>query len=300
MQWTPDSKVLVQGIATPLGAYYAARMKAYGTNIVAGVSVGNGGEQISEIPVFDLVEEAIAEVGAIDIGLIFVEPYKVLDAALEAIAARIGQLIIISRGVPPLDMVYLIRKARATNTFILGSGSHGAIVPEKIWLGISEPKFYTPGKVGLIARTDRLGDEIALTLTKAGIGQSIAVSLGTDGIVGSTFEQWLQTLEEDENTEAIVLLGQPEGNAEIAAAEYIAAAIEKPVIAFIAGFQAPVERGFGDAATIIAAQLSHPTPTRNTDKQVLAALRQAKVSIAKRPSEIPKLLQKVLTAIGNQ
>jgi succinyl-CoA synthetase alpha subunit len=294
MQWTPESKVLVQGIAQPLGAYYASRMKAYGTNIVAGVSVGYTGEPIDGIPVFDLVEEALCEVGAVEIGLIFVHPYNVLDAALEAIAAGIRQLIIVSGGVPPLDMVDLLKKARATNTFILGSGSQGLMIPEKLWLGIHEPQFYQPGKVGLISRTDGFSDEVALTLTQAGLGQSIAVSLGTDGIIGSNFEQWLQILEEDEVTEAIVLLGQSNGRAEIAAAEYIASAIEKPVIAYIAGLYAPVERSFGDAATIIAAQLSHTVSATSTDKQTIAALKQAKVTIAKRPSEIPKLVQKNL------
>lgn len=294
MQWMPDSKVLIQGIATPLGSHYAARMKAYGTNVVAGVSVGRGGQQANEIPIFDLVEEAIDEVGEIEISLIFVDAYEVLDAALEAIAARIERIIIVTCGVPPLDMVSLLSKARATNTFILGSGSHGLIIPDKLWLGICEPHFYTPGNIGLISRIDSLSDEVAFCLTQAGLGQSIAVSLGTDGIIGANFEQWLQILEEDDSTEAIVLLGQPDGSTEIAAANYIASAIKKPVIAYIAGLQAPVERSFGDATTIVATQLSQASPATSTEKQTIAALKQAKVNIAKRPSEIPKLVQTIL------
>jgi succinyl-CoA synthetase alpha subunit len=294
MQWTPDSKVLIQGINEPLGADYAPRMKAYGTNIVAGISVGHGGEQLDEIPVFDLVEEAIATVGEVDISLIFTSPYRVLDAAFEAIAAGIKQLIIVSNGVPPLDVVLLLKKAQAANTFVLGSGSHGLIIPDKLWLGISEPKFYTPGKVGIISRTDGLSEEVALTLTKAGIGQSIAVSLGTSEIIGSSYEQWLQILEEDDTTEAIVLLGQPNGSAEIAAAQYIASAIEKPVIVYIAGFQSPIERSFGDAATIVATQLFYSVPITSLDKQILTAFKSAKVNLAKRISEIPKLVQKHL------
>ncbi|MGH2415199.1 MAG: succinate--CoA ligase subunit alpha, partial [Microcystaceae cyanobacterium] len=284
----------IQGITEPLGSHYAARMKAYGTNIVAGVSAGQGSQQIDEIPLFNLVEEAIAAIGAIETTLIFVEPYAVLDAALEAIASEIGQIIIISRGVPPLDMVRLLKKAQSTNTFVLGSGSQGLIVPEKFWLGISEPQFYIPGEVGIISRTDNLGDEIALSLTQAGCGQSMAISLGTDGIIGTTFEQWLQILEEDDTTEAIVLIGQPSGSAEVKAAEYIAEAIEKPVIAYIAGLHSPVERSFGDAATIITNQLSYSAPTNNTNKQTLAAFKQAKISLAKRPSEIPDLVKKAL------
>lgn len=294
MKWQPDSKVIIQGIAEPLGAHYTTRMKASGTQIVAGVSAGRGGEQVGEIPVFDLVEEAIAQVGAVEISLLFVPPYQVLDAGLEAMAAGIRQLIIVSGGVPPLDMVRLLRKAQETQTFILGSGSQGLIVPGQLWLGSSEPQFYPPGKVGMLGRCARLADEVAWQLSQAGFGFSLAVSLGTDGLIGSSWEQWLQILEEDEETEAIVLLGQPNGCGEIAAAEYIASALEKPVVAYLAGLQAPIERHFGDAATIVAAQLSHSVPATSTDKQTIAALKQAKVAIAKRPSQIPLLLKKAL------
>jgi succinyl-CoA synthetase alpha subunit len=191
-------------------------------------------------------------------------------------------------------MVYLLREAQATNTFILGSGSQGLLIPGKLWLGTGEPEFYTPGSVGIVSRTDQLAGEIARELTRAGIGQSIAVSLGTDAIIGSTFQQWLQILEEDEATKAILLLGQPNACAEIAAAEYIASALEKPAIAYIAGLYAPVERRFADATTIIAAQLSHAVPAVNMDKQAIAAFKQAQVKVAKRPSEIPDLLQDAL------
>jgi succinyl-CoA synthetase alpha subunit len=258
------------------------------------VSAGHGGQTFAEIPVFDLVEQAIAEVGEIDISLVFVEPYSVLDAALEAIAAGIKQLILITRGVPPLDMVRLLKAAQINNTFILGSGSQGLIIPDKLCLGTYKAQFYTSGKVGIISRSNGLTDEIALQLTKAGLGQSIVVSLGTDGILGSSYEQWLQILEEDDNTEVIILLGQPSGSAEINAAEYIVSAIEKPVLAYIAGLYSPIERSFGDAASIISTQLSYAVPATNSDKQTLAAFKQAKVTVAKRPFEIPDLVKKVL------
>lgn len=294
MKLQPERKVLIQGILEPLAQAYVPQMKASGTNIVAGVSIGSGGQQITDIPIFDLVEEAVQQVGKIDISLIFIEPYRVLDAALEAMASHIPQIMIISKGVPPLDMVSILKKAQATNTFVLGSGSQGIIIPGKLSFGISEIECYTPGKIGLISRSDRLTDEIALILTKAGLGQSMVVSLGIDGIIGSNFEQWLQILEEDENTEAIVLLGQSNGSAELAAAEYIASTIEKPVIAYIAGVYSPLERSFGDAATIIAAQLSYAVPTTNAEQQTLAAFKQAHVSIAKRPGDIPSLIKKAL------
>ncbi len=294
MKWQPDGKILIQGITEPLAAQYVGRMKAYGTNIVAGVSVGQGGQQLGDIPVFDLVAEALAEVGEIETSLIFVQPYAVLDAALEAIAAGIEQIIIISRGVPPLDMVYLLQKATISNTFILGSGSQGLLIPDKLWLGICEPQFYLAGRVGIISRTARLTDEVARKLTQSGLGQSIVVGLGTDAIIGASFEQWLQILEEDETTDAIVLLGQINSSAEMAAAEYIAAAIEKPVIAYLAGQNAPLERSLADATTIIANHLSSSVSTPSPAQKAIATFKQAKVRVTKRLSEIPDLLKKVL------
>jgi succinyl-CoA synthetase alpha subunit len=294
MKWTADSKILIQGMTTPMGASYGTRMKAYGTNIVAGTAAGNGGESIDNIPIFDLVETAIAQVGDIETSLIFGDPYQVLDAAYEAIAANIKQLILISGGVPPLDIVQLLKKAQATNTFILGSGSQGLLIPEKVWLGISEPFCYRPGRVGLVSRSDRLTDEIALHLTQAGLGQSIAVSLGTDGVIGSSFEQWLQILEEDEGTDAIVLVGHPNGSAEITAAEYIASTIEKPVIAYLAGLHAPIAKNFYDAMSIMANQLSYASATPSPQQQTLQRFQEANVKIAERLSDLPKLVQQTL------
>lgn len=294
MKWKSDTRVLIQGINQPLAQLYVPRMKALNTNILAGISVGDEGKQLEEIPIFDLVETAIEQVGKIDITLIFVEAYQVLDAALEAMVAEIPQMIIISPGVPPLDMIELLKKAQKTNTFVLGSGSQGVILPGTLWLGISEPECYSVGNIGLVSRSDRLSDEIALSLTQAGLGQSMGVNLGTDGIIGSSFEQWLQIFEEDDNTEAIVLIGQPSGTPERLAAEYIASAIEKPVIAYLAGVHVPIERTFGDATTIIANQLSYSIPRSSADPETLAAFKEANVDVAQRPSDIAKLLKTIL------
>jgi succinyl-CoA synthetase alpha subunit len=294
MNWIPGKKILVQGITTSQGAYYAAQMKAYGTEIVAGISTGQRGQFVADIPIFDLVEQAITAVGQIDTSLIFVESYHVLDVALEAIAAGIRQLIIISKRVPPLDMIRLLRKAESTNTLILGPGSSGLIIPQKLYLGTCEPQFYTSGSVGIISRTDILTDEVAWTLTKSGIGQSLSVNIGTEGIVGSCFEQWLEILEKDEETKTIILLGYPNSLAEETAAEYIIKSIQKPVIAYIPGEQTPSDYTFADAATIIAAQLSSPVPETNSLKQKITILQKANVKIAKRISQIPILVKKVM------
>jgi succinyl-CoA synthetase alpha subunit len=294
MNLTPDSKVLVQGITQPLGSYHAARMKAYGTNVVAGVSAGQGGQELHDLPVFDLVEEACNYAGSVDATVIFVEPYNALDAALEAIDAGIGQIVLVTSGIPPLDIVRLLQKAQFTDTLVIGPSSSGIIVPGKLLLGTQESEFYTPGSVGVITRAATLSYEIALTLTQAGLGQSIAVNLGSDVIVGSSFLQWLQVLATDENTEAIVLVDQTGGGSEEATAQYIAEAVDKPVVAYVAGRYTPVDKQVGNASAILAAQLSGPVTNASTAQHKVAAFKKAKVPVAERPSQIPELVRKAL------
>ncbi|MBR8828419.1 MAG: CoA-binding protein [Gomphosphaeria aponina SAG 52.96 = DSM 107014] len=292
MNWT--GQVVVQGISQAVAAHYAPLMKAYGTKIVAGISAGGGGGKIQDIPIFDLVEEAMDQVGEVCLSLIFVEPYQVLDAASEAIAAGIKQIIITTAGVPPLDMVQLLQKAQVNHTFILGPGSGGMIIPAKTWLGRLVAEFYTPGHVGIISCTDTLSYEVALELNQAGLGQSIAVSLGKAGIICSTFVEWLPILETDPETKAIILIGQANGNYEQAAAEYLARRNKKPVIAYIPGIEFPGDGIRGDAATIIANQLSYSVPTNSTVKEKIATFQQANVLVAQRLGEIPELVKKVL------
>lgn len=292
MNLTPESKVLIQGITEPLSLTHADRMKAYGTNVVAGVSPGHGGQTLHDIPVFDLVEQALAVVGPVDTTIIFVPPYQALDAALEAIAAGIRQIIITSAGMPPLDMVQLLRKAEATETLVVGPNSPGIIVPGKILLGTHASEFYTPGSVGIVSRSSTLTYEIANALTKVKMGQSIGVSIGSDMIAGSSFLQWLQILDEDETTQAIVLVGEPGGNSEEAAARYIAEAIDKPVIVYIAGCHAPVGKHWGHAGAL--AQAVGRGADVGTAQSKLAAFKEAKVPIAERPSQIPEVVKKAL------
>jgi succinyl-CoA synthetase alpha subunit len=294
MKLTAETKVLIQGIEQPQSLYYAKRMKAYGTSVVAGVSVGQGGTTLEEIPLFDLVEDAIAAGGDIDISIIFADPYHVLDAALEAIEGGIRQLAIATAGIPPLDLMHLFEKAKATNTLILGPGSIGAIVPDKVWIGTCEPLCYTPGKLGIISRTDRLADEVALTLTQAEIGQSIAVHLGTGAMIGSSFRDWLGILEDDPATEAILLIEQHRQGSDEAAQELSSLKLNKPVIAYVVGHKMPATQVESDAASAIASQLTCTTPHTNTAQQKIAAFKKAKIAIADYPSDLPNLVQKVL------
>lgn len=302
MNINPDSKVLVQGIIEPIGSPYAARMKAIGTQVVAGVSPGHGGKTVEDIPTFDMVEEALAKVGQVDVTIIFSSPYWVMDAAKEAIAAGIRQIIIVTEGVPPLDMVELVRKAEATETLVVGPNTPGIIMPGKILLGTHPQEFYTPGSVGIISRSGTLTYEIAWELTKAGLGQSISVGIGGDTIVGSSFSQWLQVLDEDENTEAIVVLGEIGGSGEEAAAQYISEAIDKPVVAYVAGRYIPEGKRLGSASNLIVPQ----PKSRKSDKaggsaaapesaqSKIAAFQKAGVPVADRPSEIANILKKAL------
>ncbi len=288
------SRVLVQGIAEPLGALYVPLMQRYGTSIVAGVSPAFGGTEAAGIPVFDLVEQAIEQVGAVDVAVLFVAPYTMLDAALEAMAAGIRQLVLVTEGIPPLDMVRLLREAESTETFVVGPSSPGIIIPDKILLGTHPPYCYQPGSVGIISRSGTLTSEVALELTRSGLGQSIAVGIGGDAIVGSSFQQWLQILEEDEQTEAIVLVGEIGGESEETAARYIAEAIEKPVVAYVAGITAPKGQQIGHAGAIISSRIARIGTEIGSVESKLAAFKRAKVPVADRPSKIPKLVMQAL------
>jgi succinyl-CoA synthetase alpha subunit len=297
MDFTFNSRVLIMGIAEPLGSVYVAIMKAYGTQIVAGVSPGYAGQQIHGVPVFDMVEQALAQRGKVETAVIFVQPYAVLDAALEAIAAEIRQLIVITEGVPPLDMVTLLRKAEATDTLVIGPNCPGLIVPGQILLGTHPPSFYRPGLVGIVSRSGTLIYEVAQELTRARLGQSIAVGIGSDRILGSSLQQWLQILEEDDQTEVIVLVGEQDltgqGNAseEIAAA-YIAEAIDKPVVAYIAGLRERHPQP--STSTPIASRLTSLNRSIGIAESQGLAFQQAKIPLADRPSQIPDLVKRAL------
>ncbi len=293
MNLKPDSKVLIQGITEPLASIHVARMKAYGTNVVAGVSPGQGGQTVHDIPVFDLVEQALPTTGSIDTTIIFKSPYLALDAALEAIAANIRQIIIVTSGIPPLDMVYLLRIADAHKTLIVGPNSMGIIIPGKLLLGTHPIEFYTPGPVGLISRCGSLTSEVALELTQAGFGQSMGVSIGSDAIVGSSFRQWLQTLNKDDNTKAIVLLGKTEGGNEETVVEYITEEINKPVVVYIAGRYAPEVKRQRHASDLIVSQPAIEDEVSTAETKI-GAFEKAKIPVAQRPSQIPDLVKKAL------
>ena len=301
-----DGNVLIQGITEPKAHAYLARMLGYGTPIVAGVSSGHGGSQIQGVPVFDLVEQALETVGTVTTTILFLPPYQVLDGALEAIASGIRQIILITGGIPPLDMVRLIQKAEATQTLIIGPCSAGLIVPGKVLLGSHEIAVYTPGMVGIISRTNSLTYEVAWELTQAGLGQSFSVCLGREAFVGSSVRQWLKILNEDKATKAIVLVDRNGVDGEEAIAPYITQVVNKPVITYTAGrwLDAAPAVGHADVVNLWRKKEISPPPDTDSSTQTnsaqrkVASFKQVKIPVAERPSQIPELVKKALKLKG--
>jgi succinyl-CoA synthetase alpha subunit len=288
-----DSRVLIQGADTPLALAAISRMQTYGTKIVGMTIAGKGGQQLANLPVFDLVEQAQAALGQIETSLIFVPAYEVLDAALEAIAAGIPQLVIVTRGVPPLDMIRLLRHASITNTLILGSGSAGIIIPDRLLLGIYQPQLFSPGKVAIISRNQSLTAEIASELNQADLGQSIVIHIGSDPLVGSSCRLWLEWLQSDPLTESIILVGDICWDSEAATAAYLLVQQGKPVVAYLAGIHASTPHPLTDAAIVLSHTLSKPIHHADTIQQRIETYKRAKIPVAKKIGQIPQLLKKL-------
>ncbi|WP_030007811.1 MULTISPECIES: succinate--CoA ligase subunit alpha [Cyanophyceae] len=294
MAWHTNHNILIQGIHTPLAQYYLPRMVAYGTEIIGGVSAGGGGETLDGIPIFDLVMEAKAQVGEITTSLIFVEPFEVLDAAFEAIAAGIKQLIIVSAGVPPLDMVRLLCQAQQEEVQILGPGSSGLVIPGQLWLGTSFVNHFQPGEVALLSRFSSLSQEVAILLNQAGLGQSYVVDVGNADLPGSHFAQWLHYLDQDPQTKAIALLGRYGSQEEIDLIPLIRDQIQTPVVTYLCGSHAPIQRSCYDAGTIIANQLSYCISDTYTPAEMHSAFKREKLAFGRNLKEIPTLIKKAL------
>ncbi len=293
-----NSRVLIQGLENPLARSAIQRMQVYGTNIVGIVGAGQGGQKFGDLPIFDLVEQAQAELGQIDTSLIFVPAYEVLDAALEAISAGIQQLIIVTRGVPPLDLIRLWRQASVTNTLILGSGSTGILVPSRLLLGIYQPQLFSPGKVAIVSRNQSLTAEIASVLNQANLGQSIVIHIGSDQLVGSSCRRWLEWLQLDPLTEAIVLVGDICWESEASTAAYFLGQQQgKPIVAYLAGIHANTPKPLTDAAIVLSHTLSKPIYDGDTIQQRIETYKRAKIPVAKKISQIPNLLKKLADSV---
>ncbi len=281
-----DTKVLVQGITGRDGSFHAAKMKAYGTQIVGGVSPGKASQFVDGIEVFNTVEEAVKQTGA-DTSVIFVPAPFAADAILEAADGGIQLVICITEGVPTLDMIKAAAYLKKKNVQLIGANCPGLITPDESLIGILPANIFLKGNVGLISRSGTLTYEMVHQLTSNGIGQSTCVGIGGDPVAGLYFTELLQLFEDDPETDAIVLIGEIGGDAEERAAQYIKEHIRKPVVAFIAGQTAPPGKRMGHAGAIISSG-------SGTAAEKIAAFEAVGVPVARRPMDIPVLIQKAL------
>jgi succinyl-CoA synthetase alpha subunit len=276
-----NTKAIVQGITGGQGRFHTKAMKDYGTNIVAGVTPGKGGSVVEDIPVYD----SIAEVGdEINASIIFVPAPFAKDAALEAIDIGLDPVVIITERIPIQDSIEVMRKAEEKNIDVIGPNTPGIISPGKSKMGVMPSHVFKEGSVGLISRSGTLTYEIANNLSKAGLGQSTTVGLGGDPVVGLSFVDVLKKFEKDEQTKAVVLVGEIGGNAEEIAANYIKQNFSIPVVAYIAGRTAPPGKRMGHAGAIVSGGVG-------TADSKIEALSEAGVEVAEFPSDVARILK---------
>ncbi|RLE55383.1 MAG: succinate--CoA ligase subunit alpha, partial [Candidatus Methanomethylicota archaeon] len=246
-----NTRVIVQGITGRQGRFHTELMLKYGTKIVAGVTPGKGGQSVHGVPVYDTITEAMEKSPA-DTSIVFVPAPFALDAVSEAILAGVKNVVVITEHVPVHDAIKMIALAKLKGARIIGPNTPGIITPGKCKVGIMPGSVFTPGNIGIVSRSGTLTYEIALNLTNAGLGQSTCIGIGGDPVVGLSFLDILELFREDEQTKAVVIIGEIGGDAEERAAEYIERTnYPKPVVAFIAGRSAPPGKRMGHAGAII-------------------------------------------------
>ncbi len=277
-----DTRLAVQGITGREGEFHARQMLEYGTNIVAGVTPGKGGGWVAGIPVFDTMREAVNATEA-NASIIYVPARFAPDAILEAADAGIELVVCITEGIPVLDMIKIRAHLDCTDTRQIGPNCPGIITPGEAKVGIMPGHIHTPGPVGLVSRSGTLTYEVVHALTEKGLGQSTAIGIGGDPIIGTDFIDALGLFEEDPQTEQVVLIGEIGGSDEQRAAEFITRSMSKPVTAFIAGQTAPPGKRMGHAGAIIEGG-------EGTAAEKIAAFEAIGVRVAKHPGEIAELV----------
>lgn len=282
-----ETRVICQGITGSAGLFHTTGCAQYGTKMVGGVTPGKGGQTAAGLPVFDTVEEAVRETGA-NATMIFVPPPFAADAILEALDAGIQVIAAITEGVPVLDMVEVYRRVRASNSVLIGPNCPGLITPGECKIGIMPGYIHKPGKIGIISRSGTLTYEAVWQTSNLGLGQSTCVGLGGDPIVGTSYIDLLKLYQADDQTEAILMIGEIGGNAEEAAAEFVKAHVTKPVAAFIAGATAPPGKRMGHAGAIISGG-------KGTAKEKQAALEAAGIVVAPSPADMGTAIQKAIS-----
>ena len=281
-----DTRLVVQGLTGSEGSFHTKQMLEYGTTIVAGVTPGKGGSDMEGVPVYDTVEDAVREEGA-NASVIFVPPAFASDAIMEAADAKIDLVVCITEGIPTLDMISVRQYLKDRKTRLVGPNCPGLITPGEAKIGIMPGFIAELGTVGVISRSGTLTYEAVDQLTKLGFGQSTCIGIGGDPIIGSTFKDLLKLFEEDEKTDAVVMIGEIGGTDEEDAAEFVKESMSKPVIGFIAGRTAPPGKRMGHAGAIIAGG-------KGTAEEKISALKEAGIHVCDSPAEIGELTKKVL------
>ncbi|MBT7902643.1 succinate--CoA ligase subunit alpha [Candidatus Woesearchaeota archaeon] len=280
-----DTKIIVQGITGHHGSFHTELMKEYGTQIIAGVTPGKGGQVIHEIPVYDSVGVALSSNPnhKITWSIIFVPAKFAKDAALEAITAGLN-VVVITENIPVYDSIKIINQAKKKNLLVIGPNCPGIIKPGEIKMGIMPSHIFKKGSIGLVSRSGTLTYEIINQLSKHDLGQSLVIGMGGDPVVGADFIDALNFFEKDLSTKQIVLIGEIGGNLEELAAEHIKNNISKPVVAYVVGVSAPQGKKMGHAGAIISG-------SSGTAKSKIESLKSVGVKVASIPSEIVSLLK---------
>jgi succinyl-CoA synthetase alpha subunit len=283
-----DTKLVVSGLTGREGSFHGLNNRRYGTDLVAGVTPGKGGQDVEGVPVFDTVYDAVAETGA-NTSMIFVPPRFAADAILEAEDAGVDLVICITEGIPVHDMLRVYTHLRRGTTRLIGPNCPGVLSPDKANVGIIPAHFFSEGNVGLVSRSGTLTYQIGNTLAQRGFGNSSIVGIGGDPIVGSSFIEIIELLEQDPQTELIVMCGEIGGEEEERTAEYIEANVSKPVVAYIAGFTAPPGKTMGHAGAIISG-------SKGTAQAKAEALEATGVRVGRTPTQVADIAAEIAGA----
>ena len=281
-----STKLVVQGLTGREGSFHGLRNREYGTDLVAGVTPGKGGQDVEGVPVFDTVHEAVAGTGA-NTGMVFVPPPFAADAIFEAADAGIETIICITEGIPAHDMLRVYNHLQNTDSRLIGPNCPGVLSPGKANVGIIPAEVLAEGRIGLVSRSGTLTYQIGYELAQRGLGNSTIVGIGGDPVVGSSFIDILERFEADDETELIVLVGEIGGDEEEKAAAYIESSVDKPVVAYIAGFTAPPGKTMGHAGAIISG-------SSGTAAAKQEALEAVGVKVGKTPSATARLMADIM------